>query len=95
MIRSTLNFSQPCKEIAENHPWIEDLSSEINLLIHLKGVKGVIGLLEVHLSESDTAYVLVQETFSHCEDMFEYIVRRGRMTEPEARHYFVQVGRSV
>ena len=64
--------------------------TEVNALIELEGVAGMVQPYEIYISDSKN-YILVMESFSGAKSLWTYITERGRLTEEEACHYFRQL----
>jgi len=59
------------------------LPSEIVLLQRLAHIEGVVHLVD-HFEQQD-CFLIVMERPLPCEDLFDYITRRGALPEPQAR----------
>jgi len=59
------------------------LPAEVVLLQRLSFVEGVVHLID-HFEQSD-CFLIVLERPTPCEDLFDYITRRGALPEPQAR----------
>jgi len=59
------------------------LPVEIVLLQRLANVDGVVHLID-HFEQQD-CFLIIMERPAPCEDLFDYITRRGALPEPQAR----------
>lgn len=71
-------------------PHVKMVPTELNALIELRGVKGVVQPYEFYASSSKI-YILVMEAFTEAKSLYTYMSERGRLTEEEACHYFRQI----
>ena len=80
--------------IKASNPFLKMVPTEVNAMIEVEGVPGVVQLHEIFYS-SEMDYIVVMETSSDATSLKDHLKERGRLPENEACHYFKQIVSSL
>ena len=69
------------------------LPLEIQLMLRVQSVPGVVKILD-YFDEGDSYYI-VMEKLKKCQDLFDFITEKGRLSESEARRMFRRIVETV